>query len=73
MEPENKTSGAFVGLVIIIIILVAGGIYMWKSNENRMLLESETITTEDSADLDALEQDLGATSTELDVDVNTID
>ena len=31
MEPEQKTNGALVGLIIIIIILILGGIYLWKS------------------------------------------
>lgn len=30
MEPEKKSSGALIGAIIIIIILVAGGIYVWS-------------------------------------------
>ncbi|OGI65308.1 hypothetical protein A3A95_03300 [Candidatus Nomurabacteria bacterium RIFCSPLOWO2_01_FULL_39_18] len=32
MEPEQKSNGALTGLIIIIIILVLGGIYFWKSS-----------------------------------------
>ena len=31
MDTEKKTSGEFFGLIIIIIILIVGGIYIWKS------------------------------------------
>lgn len=34
MEPEKKTNGAFVGLVIIIVILVLGGIYVFMSKQD---------------------------------------
>ena len=62
MEPEKKSNGAFVGLVIIIIILVVGGIYMWqlKDKETETLYPEDTITTEDSTELDSLEADVGA-------------
>ena len=32
MEPEQKTNGALVGSIIIIIILVIGGIYLWRTS-----------------------------------------
>lgn len=72
MEPEKKSSGAFVGLVIIILILVIGGIYMWMSNEEKLeVQENQTqeqagaLNDQDANALDALEQDAN------DVDVNT--
>ena len=36
METEKKLNGAFVGLAIIIIILIAGGIYIWLSNKDTL-------------------------------------
>ena len=33
MEIEKKSNGALVGLVVIIIILIVGGIYIWQSRE----------------------------------------
>jgi len=30
MEGDQKTSGALIGSVIIVIILIVGGIYLWK-------------------------------------------
>ena len=32
MEPEQKTNGALVGSIIIIVILVLGGIYLLKNS-----------------------------------------
>ena len=73
MEPEKKSNGALVGLIVIIIILVIGGIYMWQSNKNAMPIQPETVTSQDSSDINALEQDLGTVDTSVGVDANTID
>ena len=73
MEPEKKSNGAFVGLVVIIIILVVGGIYIWQQNRKALQKQPETtITTQDSAALDALDQDLQTTDTDVGVDVNAV-
>ena len=59
MEPEQKSNGALVGLIIIIIILVLGGIYLLKNSaEERAKLEGANTTssvddTTDTANLDA--------------------
>jgi hypothetical protein len=69
MEPEKKSNGALIGLVIIIIILIIGGIYMWKVNKNtaeEMEAQNNTLSNQDSADLDALEQDLNTADTSID-------
>ncbi len=77
MEPEKKSNGAFVGLVIIIIILVIGGIYIWQSNKINMELqndlnESRTITNQDAMALDALELDSKTTDTNTGVEVDAV-
>ena len=37
MEPEKKSNGALVGSIIIIILLVIGGLYLWqKTSKERM-------------------------------------
>ena len=57
MEPEKKSDGALVGLVVIIIILAIGGIYMWQSSNNaREEMKESEISDQDSVELDALEQ-----------------
>ncbi len=75
MEPEKKSNGAMVGLVIIIIILILGGLYMWKLDKDtveNLSTEPETVTTQDSAELNTLDADLEATDTNTGVDVNTV-
>ena len=74
MEPEKKSNGAFLGLIIIIVVLVAGGIYIWLSNQKTAeeLLQFEAVTNQDSAALDALEQDLNTTDTNIDVDLEAV-
>ena len=77
MEPETKSNGAFIGLVVIIIILVIGGIYMWQSNKDALEkkqspAESKVVTDQDSADLDALELDAEAIDTTTGVDADAV-
>ncbi|MES3032033.1 MAG: hypothetical protein V4699_02195 [Patescibacteria group bacterium] len=78
MEPEQKSNGALVGLVVIIILLVVGGIYIWLSNKKAQeelqntQTQLETLTEQDAAALDALDQESGTTETDVGVDVNTV-
>ena len=77
MEPEKKSNGALVGLVIIIIILIVGGIYILMSNQKAVELQnsqaqSRNVTNQDAAALNALEQDSNTIDTNTDVDVNTV-
>ena len=73
MEPEKKSNGALIGLIIIIIILIVGGLYMWQKNKNvvnETNTQAETVTPEDSAELDTLNQELD--TTDIDVGANAI-
>jgi len=76
MEPEKKSNGALVGSIVIIIILIIGGIYIWQTKVQKALEEKikteNTVVPEDTTELDALEQDLNTTDTNIDVDVNAI-
>jgi len=76
MDPEKKSNGAFIGLVIIIIILVIGGIYIWMSNKNSSPVPAPstigTITDQDAAVIDALDTDIENTDTNIGVDVNAV-
>jgi flagellar basal body-associated protein FliL len=71
MEPEKKSSGAFIGLVVIIVILIIGGIYIWLSSKN-VAPSTQAVTSQDSSDLTALETDLQTANTSTGVDVNTV-
>ncbi|HBA45580.1 hypothetical protein A2W67_00665 [Candidatus Nomurabacteria bacterium RIFCSPLOWO2_02_40_28] len=75
MEPDKKSNGAFVGLIIIIIILVVGGIYMWQANQKAIeekKIQAENVTEEDASDLDNLDAELEATDTSTGVDVDSV-
>ncbi len=73
MEPDKKTNGALVGLIVIIIILIVGGIYIWISNNNAgedANVQTESVSTTDSAELNTLEQEINVT--DIDVGANAI-
>ncbi len=76
MEPEQKSNGAFIGLIIIIVILIIGGIYIFISNQKAIApnvqTQLETVTNQDAAALNALEQDSATTDTSTGVDASTI-
>ncbi|MFA6520169.1 MAG: hypothetical protein WCT44_01025 [Candidatus Paceibacterota bacterium] len=73
MEPEKKSNGALVGLIIIILILVIGGLYMWQSSKTPAgeTAPSDSVSASDSTELDALGQELDVT--DVDVGANAID
>jgi len=76
MEPEKKSNGALVGSIIIIIILIAGGIYVWQSNVQKVLeqkkFQEENVVPTDTSELDTLGGNLDTLDTNVDVDVNSI-
>ena len=77
MEPEQKSNGALVGLIIIVIILAIGAIYIWVSNKNATekippVDQSNVVTDQDSADLNALGLEAQAIDTNTGVDASTI-
>lgn len=85
MEPNNtqeKSNGALIGLVIIIIILIIGGIYMWQTSKtteeipteqlSETSAEGQALTSQDAAALDSLDQEAQSTDTSTGVDVNAV-
>ncbi|MFA6000131.1 MAG: hypothetical protein WC783_04095 [Candidatus Paceibacterota bacterium] len=75
MEPDKKSNGTIVGIIVIIAILIIGGVYTWQSKVKSALKEKEiqeNTIQNDASVLDSLEQDLQNTDTNLNVDVNTI-
>ncbi|KKU56044.1 MAG: hypothetical protein UX77_C0004G0009 [Parcubacteria group bacterium GW2011_GWA1_47_11] len=72
MEPEKKMNGAMVGLIIIIVILVLGGIYIWQSKVKALpegTLQGEVVSPEDEEELNSLEQDLDSVNTDIEANV----
>jgi flagellar basal body-associated protein FliL len=71
MEPEKKSNGALVGLIIVIVILVIGGVYIWQLKQEEMQ-GTESSLMQDSDELNSLDADLEATDTNTGVDANTV-
>lgn len=81
MEPEKKQNGALVGLVVIVIVLVIGGIYVFMQNQkmlglknSEMMSEAETqnLTDQDASALNALEQASTELNTNIGVDADAV-
>lgn len=79
MEPQEKKShGALIGSIIIIIILVIGGVYVWQSKINvakqKATQEQAIINSENSqtSDLNNLEQQINTTDTNTGVDASQV-
>ncbi|MEK7588820.1 MAG: hypothetical protein AAB438_03310 [Patescibacteria group bacterium] len=88
MEPtmEKKSNGALIGSIIVILVLVLGGVYVWMSKTNepatQEIQENNTNnqnTVEGAAAIQAydelsnIEQDLNNTTVEdITVDVETV-
>lgn len=68
MENDKKSNGAFIGAVIVIILIVIGAIYMWNKQEEKVELPTEeNQVSEDATVLNAYEE-----LNSLEGDVNTI-
>ena len=58
MEPQ-KSNGALIGSIIIIIILVLGGIYLLKNNMKEAPAPEQEIETElNTMDLETLDEEI---------------
>ena len=79
MEPEKKSNGALVGLVIVVIILIVGGIYVWYSNNRAseelkaVRSQAEALYKQDAAALDSLDEDLQNIDTSIGIDLENIE
>ena len=81
MEPEKKSNGALIGSIIIIVILIIGGIYIWQTNvkelqQQKQQQEQQVKTTKvDSTtlkEIDTLGQEISSTDTSVGVSVDSI-
>lgn len=78
METEKKSHGALIGSIIIIVLLIIGGIYIWqtkvkKIQEYNKQVEEQlnNLNSENIDELNNLEQDLS--SLEIDLEVNNLE
>lgn len=78
MEPDKKSNGAMVGSIIIILILIIGGLYVWKSKANKAPAPQDNTNKEQTSSLEekelaSLEQDLNGLDTSTGVNVDTLE
>jgi len=76
METEEKTTnGALIGLIVIVIILIIGGIYIWKSKVKQLEMiqaQNAALEQEQANIIKSLEQEIKNTDTNVGVDATTI-
>jgi hypothetical protein len=68
MEPEKKSNGALIGIIIIIILLIAGGIYVWQSKVETLpegTIQGNVVSPSDEAELNSLEKEMNGTDTSI--------
>ena len=61
--PEQSTSGPLVGIAIIIIVLIAGGIYFWSTTMDRSGEVDELPTIQPGGEADAIVNQLNTQGT----------
>jgi len=67
MEPEKKSNGAMIGLIVIIVILIVGGIYLWRTR----MKETQP---NDTSSLNSINNEANALDTEVNnMDVDSLD
>lgn len=72
MEPQKKSNGTLVGSIIIIIILIIGGYFVWRANVKKALDEKKIQSEDtDATQLNTLENAINETN--VDVGANVID
>lgn len=67
MEPENKTNGALLGSIIIVIILILGGVYLVKKGN----VVQPTPVEEDAQDI--MQPGDVSSSTQIESELDSID
>ena len=75
MEQEQKSNGALVGSIIIIVLIIIGGIYIWQTKMKEIKLEKEKqaeIIKANDAELNQIEQDLKNAETATNIDTSKV-
>jgi uncharacterized protein HemX len=77
MEPEKKSHGALIGSIIIIVILIIGGLYVWQQKSKTIAPintnpEVQNTTQNNSAELDTLDQEINGIDSTVDVNIDQV-
>ncbi len=70
-QPEKNSTGALIGSIIVIIVLVLGAIYFWGGKLNSTRDTGAANVAETQSEIADLENDLNDIP-EIDVDINSI-
>lgn len=71
MEPQKKSNGALIGSIIVIVILIAGGVYFWMTKvDQKPLLDENQQEALDQTAAAVIEADNALGSIESDIDVS---
>lgn len=73
MEPEKKSHGALIGSIIIVLILIIGGIYVWQQKKNNVELNQIKEEQQTVKEVNSLEDEINATDTDVNVDLSGIE
>lgn len=76
--PQTKSTGAIIGSIIIIIVLIIGGLYLWGKQivekETQDTLTSEQILSETDTTIDSLKnQGTSSKISDIETDLNSTD
>lgn len=79
MEPEKKSHGALIGSIIIIVILIIGGLYVWQQKSKTVApvntnpeVQNTQNNPADSAELDTLDQEINGIDSTVDVNIDAV-
>ena len=73
MEPEKKSHGALIGSIIIVLILIIGGIYVWQQRKNNTEVKQIKEEQKTVDEVNKLENEINTTDTDVNVDLNGIE
>jgi predicted cupin superfamily sugar epimerase len=77
MDPEKKSNGALIGSIIIIIILIVGGIYVWQSKvepASEGTLQGEVVSPSYEEGLNSLEMEVNSANSDLEANaINSVE
>ncbi|MFH1608734.1 MAG: hypothetical protein ABH951_01795 [Patescibacteria group bacterium] len=74
MEPTKKSHGALIGSIIIILVLIIGGVYIWQQKVKT--IKEEPIQTEEQKatdEINSLEQEINSIDTNIDVNIDELE
>ena len=76
MDNDKNSNGAIVGLIIILIVLIIGGVYIWQTHEKKVKeieQQNAALSAADAAALDSLGLDVGTVDSGVNLDVTKVD